>query len=78
MQETGGTPWETGVRVTKTSEDRYIRHDSSSSQSSIDEPVRSPRSTIYNSTAMHQQTIKPEYNRVFILDDIFNYSINFI
>jgi hypothetical protein len=66
MQEQGGTSWDTSVRVTKTSEDRYARSDSSSSQSSIDEPIRSPRSNVYSLSTNHQQVMKPDFNRVCI------------
>jgi len=66
MQESGGNSWDTGVRATKTSEDRYVRSGSSSSHSSMDEPIASTRSNIYNSSIIHQQMSKPDYNRVFI------------
>lgn len=64
MHEQNGNSWNTGVRVTKTSEDRYTRSASSSSQSSVDEPATSPRSNVYNASAVHQQTVKPDFNRV--------------
>jgi hypothetical protein len=66
-QEQNGHPWEAGVRITKTSEDRYVRSDSTSSRSSVDEPIPSPKSNIYNSSSMHQSTGKQDFNRVFIL-----------
>ena len=72
MQEPGGSSWDTSVRVTKTSEDRYVRSNSSSSQSSMDEPIRSPRSNIYSLTTNPQQMIKPDFNRVFVLFSFSN------
>jgi hypothetical protein len=67
MHEPAGSSWDTSVRVTKTSEDRYVRSNSSSSQSSMDEPIRSPRSNVFSLNTNPQQMIKPDFNRVFIL-----------
>ncbi|CAF2950092.1 unnamed protein product [Rotaria sp. Silwood2] len=64
MQEQGGSLWNAALRVTKTSEDRYIRSDSSSSGSSVDEPSTSPRSNMYNSSVGHPQTLKPDFKRI--------------
>jgi len=56
-----------GVRLVKTSEDRYERSDSSSSRSNIAEETKTARSNINIPPSIHQQqTIKPDYNRVFI------------
>ncbi|CAF3385358.1 unnamed protein product [Rotaria sp. Silwood1] len=64
MKEQGGSLWNAALRVTKTSEDRYIRSDSSSSGSSVDETSTSPRSNIYNSSTGHQQTLKPDFRGI--------------
>ena len=65
FQETSNPGLESAVRVTKTSEDRYIRSNSSSSRSSVDENIASPRSNVYQSSTI---TGKPDFNRVFILE----------
>jgi len=62
-QDAANTSWEPNVRVTKTSEDRYVHSHSSSSQSSASPVENSPRSNIYN----YQQTNKPDYNRVCLI-----------
>lgn len=67
IPEPNGSLASVGVRITKTSEDHYARSDSSSSRSTIDGPISSPRSNIYNSSTTHQQMVKPDYKRVFIL-----------
>ena len=67
MHEPSGYSWDPGVRAAKTSEDRYMRPNSSSSQSTLDEQITSPRSNVYNSSAIQQSTGKSEHNRVFIL-----------
>jgi hypothetical protein len=66
MQETNGNSRDPGIRVAKTSEDRYIRSNSSSSLSSIDEPITSPKSNIYNPSTINPQLGKPDHNRVYI------------
>lgn len=71
MHEPSGISWNSGVRVTKTSEDRYIRSNSSSSRSSGDEPVTSPRSNVYNASNIYQQMGKPDYNRVLFFPFTF-------
>ena len=72
-----------GFRVTKTSEDRYIRSESSSSQSSIDGLVPSTRSNIYNASIAHQQIIRPDFKRVFdylllLFSNVLHECIHFI
>lgn len=67
MQELAGSTWNSSVRVAKTSEDHYARSDSSSSQSSADVPIQSPKSNPYNAPTGHPQMIKPDLKRVFIL-----------
>lgn len=69
MQEQSGHSWDTGLRVSKTTEDRYVRPNSSSSsgRSSIDEPIASPRSNVFHSsttTNTHQSNNKSDHNKV--------------
>ncbi|CAF3330688.1 unnamed protein product [Rotaria socialis] len=64
VQESNASSSHVGLRITKNSEDRYIRSDSSSSESSNDEPITSPRSNIYNISTTHQQIIKPDSRRL--------------
>lgn len=59
-QNAANPSWEPNVRITKTSEDRYVRSNSSSSQSSTEPVETSPRSNIYN----YQHANKPDYNRL--------------
>ena len=70
MQEQSGHSWDTGLRLAKTSEDRYVRPNSSSSssRSSTDEPIASPRSNVFHSstTTTHQSNNKSDYNKVLI------------
>ena len=66
MQEQSGHSWDTGLRITKTSEDRYVRSNSSSSnsRSSADEPIASPRSNVFQSSVTHQSHSKSDFNKV--------------
>jgi len=54
------------VRAAKTSEDQYARSGSSSSHSSMDEPIASPKPNVYNSSIIQRQMGKPDFNRVFM------------
>lgn len=66
MQEQSGHSWDTGLRLAKTSEDRYVRPNSSSSssRSSADDPIGSPRSNLFHSstTTTHQSNNKVRIN----------------
>ena len=76
MQEPSGYSWDTGLRLTKTSEDRYVRSNSSSSQSSVDEPIRSPRSNVFISSNPHHPTNKADFKKVLIM--LLSLSPNFL
>ena len=61
-QEQDVNQWEKETRIVKTSEDQYIRPDSSSSKSSADEERISPKPNPQNPPSTHQ--LKPDFNRV--------------
>jgi len=51
-------------RVVKTSEDQYVRPDSSSSQSSVENESPSATSNAHHQHQHHPPTLKPDFNRL--------------
>jgi hypothetical protein len=76
IQESDDSSWSNDIRVVKTSQERYSRSASDSTQSSTDEAVTSISSNIYSPSATHQQAIDSTFNRVFILFFFSNVFIN--